>query len=70
MQFETEAEVDEAVRENQGTEIAGRAIMVDYCGNKSQSNPNKGGQTPSRGGDSGGGSRGGVLSISDETLVH
>ncbi|XP_035190534.1 nucleolin isoform X1 [Oxyura jamaicensis] len=43
VEFKTEAEADKALEEKQGTEIDGRAMVIDYTGEKSQQENQKGG---------------------------
>lgn len=42
VEFKTEAEADKALEEKQGTEIDGRAMVIDYTGEKSQQENQKG----------------------------
>ncbi|NXB76397.1 NUCL protein, partial [Donacobius atricapilla] len=42
VEFETEAEADKALEEKQGTEIQGRAVVIDFTGEKSQLEHQKG----------------------------
>ncbi|NWI57490.1 NUCL protein, partial [Calyptomena viridis] len=44
VEFKTEAEADKALEEKQGTEIEGRAIIIDFTGEKSQQEHQKGGR--------------------------
>lgn len=41
IEFKTEAEAEKAVEEKQGMEIEGRAIIVDFVGEKSQQDGRK-----------------------------
>ncbi|XP_020827821.1 nucleolin [Phascolarctos cinereus] len=50
VEFKTEADVDKALEEKQGTEIDGRALILDYTGEKSQGQENSRGKTNSWGG--------------------
>ncbi|NXP08172.1 NUCL protein, partial [Thinocorus orbignyianus] len=43
IQFKTEAEADKALEEKQGTEIDGRAMVIDFTGEKSHQDHQKGG---------------------------
>lgn len=36
VEFKTEAEANKALEEKQGTEIEGRAVVIDFTGEKSQ----------------------------------
>ncbi|RLW00693.1 hypothetical protein DV515_00008677 [Chloebia gouldiae] len=42
VEFKTEAEADKALEEKQGTEIEGRAVVIDFTGEKSQQENQKG----------------------------
>ncbi|XP_021252768.1 nucleolin isoform X1 [Numida meleagris] len=43
IEFKTEAEAEKALEEKQGTEVDGRAMVIDYTGEKSQQENQKGG---------------------------
>ncbi|NXF82575.1 NUCL protein, partial [Sclerurus mexicanus] len=43
VEFKTEAEANKALEEKQGTEIEGRAVIIDFTGEKSQQEHQKGG---------------------------
>ncbi|XP_046754288.1 nucleolin isoform X3 [Gallus gallus] len=43
IEFKTEAEAEKALEEKQGTEVDGRAMVIDYTGEKSQQESQKGG---------------------------
>nr|XP_041574030.1 nucleolin [Taeniopygia guttata] len=45
VEFKTEAEADKALEEKQGTEIEGRAVVIDFTGEKSQQENQKGEST-------------------------
>ena len=54
MEFSTEEEVDAAMEANQGTEIGGRAVMLDFMGSKAKNRPSggdRGDKSRSRGGE-------------------
>lgn len=42
VEFKTEAEANKALEEKQGTEIEGRAVVIDFTGEKSQQEHQKG----------------------------
>lgn len=42
IEFKTEAEAEKALEEKQGTEVDGRAMVIDYTGEKSQQENQKG----------------------------
>lgn len=42
VEFKTEAEANRALEEKQGTEIEGRAVVIDFTGEKSQQEHQKG----------------------------
>jgi len=42
VEFKTEAEANKALEEKQGTEIDGRAIVIDFTGEKSHQEHQKG----------------------------
>lgn len=42
IEFKTEAEAEKALEEKQGTEVDGRAMVIDYTGEKSQQESQKG----------------------------
>lgn len=42
VEFKTEAEANKALEEKQGTEIEGRAMVIDFTGEKSQQEHHKG----------------------------
>lgn len=42
IEFKTEAEAEKALEEKQGTEIDGRAVVIDFTGEKSQQENQKG----------------------------
>lgn len=42
IEFKTEAEANKALEEKQGTEIEGRAVVIDFTGEKSQQEHQKG----------------------------
>ncbi|XP_027731085.1 nucleolin [Vombatus ursinus] len=50
VEFKTEADVDKALEEKQGTEIDGRALILDYTGEKSQGQENARGKNNAWGG--------------------
>ncbi|NXB35000.1 NUCL protein, partial [Eulacestoma nigropectus] len=45
VEFKTEAEANKALEEKQGTEIEGRAVVIDFTGEKSQQEHQKGGES-------------------------
>ncbi|NXY23837.1 NUCL protein, partial [Atrichornis clamosus] len=45
VEFKTEAEANKALEEKQGTEIEGRAVIIDFTGEKSQQEHQKGGES-------------------------
>uniref|UniRef100_A0A8C5X7F6 Nucleolin n=1 Tax=Malurus cyaneus samueli TaxID=2593467 RepID=A0A8C5X7F6_9PASS len=45
VEFKTEAEANKALEEKQGTEIEGRALVIDFTGEKSQQEHQKGGES-------------------------
>ncbi|NXU18775.1 NUCL protein, partial [Pardalotus punctatus] len=45
VEFKTEAEANKALEEKQGAEIEGRAVVIDFTGEKSQQDHQKGGES-------------------------
>jgi len=61
VEFATEEEVDAAIQAKQGTDVGGRAVMLDFTGSKAKNKPSGGGGVE-RGGDRNR-SRGGQYSL-------
>nr|XP_054768985.1 nucleolin-like isoform X2 [Lytechinus pictus] len=56
LEFETEGEADEAIKQHQGVELDGWSLILDFCGSKRKNFASPGGRG---GGGRGGGGRGG-----------